>query len=150
MSCQVSQNGKLLNNCDLQFSIIFSNICYQTLGHLLALPPRFLNKIDFRVDGCWQWTGAKHHHQRFPEYAYGMFAAKGTPESITGAHRFAYEATVGPIPEGKEIDHQCQNKLCVNPAHLRAVTHKENCSTRRKRGRVPGSIRWMRENGVRA
>lgn len=42
------------------------------------------------------------------------------------AHRVAYRLYVGPIPEGQEIDHLCRVRWCCNPAHLEAVTHKEN------------------------
>jgi hypothetical protein len=30
------------------------------------------------------------------------------------------------VPEGKELDHICFNRLCVNPSHLRPVTRKQN------------------------
>ena len=47
-----------------------------------------------------------------------------------GPHRFAYELLVGPIPKGLTIDHvkskECISTLCVNPAHLEAVTLREN------------------------
>lgn len=43
-------------------------------------------------------------------------------------HRYVWERDVGPIPEGMEIDHQCRNRLCCNPGHLRVVTHKVNAT----------------------
>ena len=42
------------------------------------------------------------------------------------AHRVAYELVKGKIPAGLELDHLCRNRICCNPAHLEAVTGREN------------------------
>jgi hypothetical protein len=72
------------------------------------------------LDGsrCWLWTGSRIRK-------YGNLTAGG---KMFLAHRFAYEALVEPIPVGRQIDHRhtCP-KVCVNPAHLRAITQKQNC-----------------------
>lgn len=52
------------------------------------------------------------------------------------AHRAAYHWFVGPIPDGKTIDHLCRNTGCINPAHLEAVTMRENIL----RGTGPGAL----------
>lgn len=45
-------------------------------------------------------------------------------------HRWAYENTHGEISKTLDIDHICQNTLCCNVQHLRAVTKKENAENR--------------------
>lgn len=54
---------------------------------------------------------------------YGRISFKG--KKIL-AHRYVWEKVHGPIPAGFEIDHQCQNKACINLDHLRLVTHQVN------------------------
>lgn len=71
--------------------------------------------------GCWLWIGGTSTNR------YGIFRAISLGRKTALAHRFAYEAFNGPIPEGKEIDHKCNNRTCVNPDHLTAVVHLENC-----------------------
>lgn len=68
-------------------------------------------------DDCWQWMGAKN------SYGYGLIHRKRVRSM---AHRFAYEALIGPIPSGLHIDHLCRNPGCVNPAHMEPVTLVEN------------------------
>lgn len=91
---------------------------------------RFWGKVD--KDGpipsarpelgpCWVWTGATSD-------GYGRVGIRrGTDRPSTeGAHRISYRMNVGPIPEGLTLDHLCRNPPCVNPAHLEAVTMREN------------------------
>jgi len=79
-----------------------------------------IERFDSKVvaDGdCLIWTAGKSGS------GYGVFDWKRRSVS---AHRFAYTMIVGPIPEGLQVDHLCHRRLCVNPAHLRCVTAKEN------------------------
>lgn len=95
---------------------------------------RFLDKIERREDGCWMWTGARGgraSHQYGKIWA-GRRSAAGHPVPDQ-ASRVAYELFVGRLRDDLEIDHLCRNTLCVNPAHLEAVTRKEN----QRRGRSP-------------
>lgn len=81
---------------------------------------RFWKKVDKSGD-CWLWIAGKD------AYGYGQFSIgfkKVKP------HRLSYEMAKGPIPEGMVIDHRCHNRVCVNPAHLRAITQKQNTENR--------------------
>jgi hypothetical protein len=75
-------------------------------GGSLPLPPG--------LGPCWLWKG----HVGPNGYGY---AGKGKL-----AHRVVYEALVGPIPDGLDLDHLCRVRACVNPAHLEPVTRAEN------------------------
>lgn len=77
---------------------------------------RFFAKVEF--DGCWLWRGARDSG------GYGKFRDGHTV--LVSAHRWAYEALVGPIPAGLQLDHLCRVHLCVNPDHLEPVTPGEN------------------------
>lgn len=87
---------------------------------------------DYHVDpatGCWVW--AKHVRPN----GYGQVgpSRRAVHSGSALAHRVYYEAEVGPVPAGLELDHLCQRRSCVNPAHLEAVTRSENML----RGRCP-------------
>lgn len=72
-------------------------------------------------DGCWLWRGS------LVQNGYGIFSYYRLGQKTSKrAHRFAYEALVGPIPEGLTLDHLCRVRRCVNPAHLEPVTIGDN------------------------
>lgn len=98
----------------------------------LSLTPeeRFWQKVEVDSStGCWNWIGSLSS-------GYGQFRGHGTSAC---AHRFSFEMHKGPIPDGYVIDHECCNRKCVNPDHLRAVTPGRNCTLTAERGR---SSRW--------
>lgn len=80
----------------------------------------FWRKVD-KSGECWLWTGARH------STGYGSFTIAGRQQL---AHRVAYFASHGAVPDGLEIDHSCRNKRCVRPDHLRLATHKQNMENR--------------------
>lgn len=90
----------------------------------MTLADRFWAKVDKGgPNGCWVWTGAVR------TTGYGginIGIVNGKRDRVAQAHRVAYELVIGPITEGLELDHLCRNRLCVNPAHLEPVTHREN------------------------
>lgn len=92
-----------------------------------SIRKRFEAKYRVDLSGCWIWTAY------LDECGYGRFSFYGKQ---TGAHRAAYRLYVGEITKGKEIDHLCRVRNCVNPSHLELVTRSENCS----RGAAAGTF----------
>jgi len=83
---------------------------------------RWLTRVRF-TDYCWYWTGPK------TKEGYGSFYIRLGPNDYQrmSAHTFAYLVWVKPcIPDGFEIDHECENESCVRPEHLQVITHAEN------------------------
>ena len=86
------------------------------------LPVRFWGKVvvwqhDEMQGKCWTWRRSLD-----PE-GYGQTNRRS---QHVKAHRRAWEALVGPIPDGIHLDHLCRNRACVRPAHLDPVTCREN------------------------
>lgn len=87
----------------------------------------FLQHVE-PSNGCWFWTGPSH------QKGYGTFSLFGR---LVRAHRFAYEAFVGSIPDGMLVCHKCDNPPCVRPDHLFVGTHIDNRNDMLRKGRAP-------------
>ena len=81
------------------------------------LPTRLARRISVVASGCWEWTGA------IDRCGYGQVSIDG---GMTVAHRVVFAALRGAIPDGRELDHLCRNRRCVNPDHLEPVDHRTN------------------------
>ncbi|WP_125921833.1 HNH endonuclease signature motif containing protein [Hymenobacter lapidarius] len=110
----------------------------------LSLEERFWTMVD-KTEGCWNWTGALNNA------GYGMISdrAGAAPGSSTAkrAHRLSYKMLKGPIPEGGHVLHSCDNRKCVNPAHLSIGTNEDNIADRVGKGRSYSKQQTHCKNG---
>jgi hypothetical protein len=86
---------------------------------------------------CWLWTGPDSGGGRG-----GGYARMSLDGQTVAVHIVMWTNAHGFVPGHKQLDHLCRNRLCVNPAHLELVTHKQNQKrrdlARRELGEVAG------------
>lgn len=100
----------------------------------------FSEGVDYRTteSGCWEWLRASNGA------GYGTVYLRGG-ESL--AHRASYVAAYGPIPDDRNhIHHRCENKLCVNPLHLEALSSSEHKSLHM---RAASTLTWDDVRAIR-
>jgi hypothetical protein len=88
---------------------------------------RFWSKVA-KGDGCWEWQGERHAK------GYGVFYPRKRKK--VRASRLAYVLTHGPIPDGMQVLHRCDNPPCCNPAHLFHGTNSDNVADALSKGRM--------------
>lgn len=79
---------------------------------------RLLLKVSWdELEKCWPWKAALN------ACGYGILGHNGRTWL---AHKLMWHWLRYPVPQGHELDHTCRVRACVNPNHLRVVTHKDN------------------------
>ena len=109
------------------------------------LAKRFWSKVQIRKKKqCWLWqrgTGGS---------GYGNFRVG---KNMVRAHRLAYELIIGEITGGLHVLHnpdKCsENRLCVNPYHMKLGTNQENMNDAKKRGSHTGPRQSLSKDTVK-
>jgi HNH endonuclease len=94
----------------------------------------FLRKVEKTPD-CWWWRGCTVSD------GYGLVVLASHMRSPNGkrvattAHRVAWQLFKGEIPDKLCVLHKCDQRRCVNPAHLFLGTSLDNARDRAAKGR---------------
>lgn len=92
------------------------------------LAERFWSKVQVAApEQCWQWSAYLSRD--------GYGKVNDSDGKKLGAHRASYRIAYGDIPEGLDVLHRCDNRSCVNPAHLFLGTDQDNMDDMRTKGR---------------
>lgn len=94
---------------------------------VLSTEERFWSHVNRVAGGCWPWQACNLR-------GYGRFTVRALGRGFY-AHRFAWELTHGPIPDGLHVLHRCDNPPCCNPDHLFLGTHLDNIADMIAKGR---------------
>lgn len=112
-----------------------TELCPRTrpeFGHVAGRPYKFVKGHNSKVPqyvvapetGCWIWQ------RKSTKTGYGQIWANGNTRL---AHRVFWERVNGPIPEGLEVHHVCNNPSCVNPDHLLVITPADHAKLKNRK-----------------
>jgi DNA-binding XRE family transcriptional regulator len=96
-------------------------------GRFIGRPikERFWEKVE-KTENCWHWKGCLNNR------GYGQISMNG---KAVLSHRVSWEIHNGPIPEGLQALHRCDNPICVRPDHLFLGTNSDNHTDMVNKGR---------------
>ena len=95
----------------------------------MHLDDRFWTKVDRgHEDECWEWQS------NVAAGGYGQISVDGEP---IYAHRLVMKMTGHDI-DGQQVNHHCDNGVCVNPDHLYVGDQSDNVQDAHNRDRREG------------
>ena len=100
---------------------IMANVVVQFTGFYLNGKP----------SPCHVWQGGDSGTGRG-----GGYPRMSLDGQTVAVHIVSFVNKNGFVPGKKQIDHLCNNRMCVNPDHLEMVTHKTNQKRRAERART--------------
>lgn len=107
-------------------------MCRRTDIHRKIMSNVLIRSTGFYLNGkpspCHIWQGGNSGTGRG-----GGYARMSLDGQTVAVHIVAFTNKNGFVPGKKQIDHLCNNRLCVNEDHLEMVTHKQNQKRRVQR-----------------
>jgi hypothetical protein len=82
-----------------------------------STPDGFWGRLRKDASNCWLWVGA------LGRGGYGKITYHGRTWQT---HRLAWVLANGDIPNGLQVNHECDVRPCCNPSHLHLGTQKTN------------------------
>ena len=94
-----------------------------------TLEERFFEKVERaeQPNACWLWMAA---------IGTGGYGRIGVGRKLQTASRLSWELIHGPIPDGLQVLHRCDERRCVSPFHLFLGTQQDNINDCHRKGRA--------------